>query len=323
MDRDREAWMTLTALPTALAPTGPSPAPAPGRRRARRRGTAGWIFSAPGLLLLLAFLVLPFVLALLLSFTNERMGSPLPTRWIGWENYRRTFTDGEFWQALGNNVIFTLVIVPVQTSIALFLAVLANQQLRGIKLFRAIFFSPIVTGLTVAATIWFLLYDPDSGLINGLLRAISGGALESDWLQSPRMALVAVMIMSVWSSAGFQMIILLAALQEVPQELYEASALDGASGWQQFRHVTLPGLRNPLIFLGTVTTIYAFRLFDQVYVMTNGGPEGHTNTLLLQMISVGFERQSIGRGSAIAVIFFVIVLAITVVQRLAVREDRE
>jgi multiple sugar transport system permease protein len=212
-------------------------------------------------------------------------------------------------------------VVPVQTALALWLAILVNQRLRGVVVFRAIYFSPVVVVMAVAATIWLLLYNPDRGLINGFLRLISFGTLESDWLRSTTMALPAIMIMSIWQGVGFQMIIILAGLQDIPGDLYEAAQVDGATRWEQFRFITLPQLRNTLIFVATVTMILAFRLFDQVWVMTRGGPLDSTRTMMLEMVEVGFERQQIARGSAIAVIFFLIVLSVTVVQRVLLKEE--
>jgi ABC-type sugar transport system permease subunit len=202
-----------------------------------------------------------------------------------------------------------------------FIAYLFLYMLAGVVVFRATYFSPVVVVMAVAATIWLLLYNPDRGLINGFLRLVSFGTLESDWLRSTTMALPAIMIMSMWQGVGFQMIIILAGLQDIPGDLYEAAQVDGATRWEQFRFITLPQLRNTLIFVATVTMILAFRLFDQVWVMTRGGPLGATRTMMLEMVEVGFERQQIARGSAIAVIFFVIVLSVTVVQRVLLKEE--
>jgi multiple sugar transport system permease protein len=291
-------------------------------RRARNRGIAGFLFTLPALGLLLVFLVTPFVLAIGLSFTNQRLGSPIPLRWEGFSNYAETLEDPDFWKAFFNNVWFAAVVVPLQTGFALLLAVLVDRQLPGIRVFRAIYFTPVVMILAVSATIWVLIYSPDRGMANAFLRAVSFGALESDWLDSPTMALPAIMLMSIWQGVGFQMLIILAGLQEIPAELYEASAIDGANRWQQFRYVTLPMLRNTLIFVVTVTTILAFRLFDQIWVMTQGEPLGNTSTMMFELVQVGYERQQIARGSAIAVIFFLIVLAVTAVQRVLIKEER-
>lgn len=301
-----------------------TPAAETSARPARRWNVAPWVFSAPGLLFLTAFLVIPFTLALVYSFTNQRLISPLPTTFVGLDNYTDTLTDSTFWRALVNNVWFVAVVVPVQTALALFLAVLVNSKIRGRVLFRTVYFMPVVTVMAAAAVIWTLLYNPN-GLVNAVMETVTLGAFAPDWLNSTTWALPAIMIMSIWQGVGFQMIILLAALQDVPAERYEAAAIDGAGAWQQFRYVTLPGIRNGLIFVLTVTTILAFRLFDQVWIMPQspGGPLNATRTVMLEMVETGFGDQRIGRGSAIAVLFFVIVLAITVIQRRFVREEGE
>jgi multiple sugar transport system permease protein len=308
--------------------TAPAPAARPARAWGRRRGRLGdgawgYVFSLPGVALLLAFLVVPFGLAIYLSLTSQRLASPLPVEFVGLRNYGRVLGDSDFWHAFRNNLVFAAVVVPVQTALALWMAILVNRRIRAVKVFRAILFLPVVTVLAVAATIWLLLYDPSSGLANGFLRLVTFGAVESDWLQSTAMALPAIMIMSIWQGAGFQMVILLAGLQDIPGELYEAASIDGASRRKQFLYITLPQLRNTLIFVVTVTTILAFRLFDQVYVMTRGGPLGSTNTMMLELVNVGYERKQIARASAIAVIFFVVVLGLTLVQRRLIKEDRD
>lgn len=311
-------------MSTTIATSDPAPPRAQRRRGRSRSSLAGWLFSAPGLLLLAVFTVTPFLLAAYLSFTNERLISPLPTRWVGGDNYAATLTDPTFWTALFNNVVFVVIVVPIQTAFALWLAVLVNSRIRGRIVFRSIYFLPVVTVMAAAAVIWTLLFNPN-GLINAVMETVTFGAFAPDWLNSTTWALPAIMIVSIWQGVGFQMIILLAALQDVPGELYEAAALDGAGAWQQFRNVTLPGIRNGLIFVVTVTTILAFRLFDQVWIMpqTPGGPLNATRTMMLEMVETGYGQQQVGRGSAIAVIFFLIVLLITLVQRRLIREERE
>jgi multiple sugar transport system permease protein len=290
-----------------------------GRGRAER--LMGLAMTLPGILLLLIFLAVPFAMAIGLSVTNQRFGSPLPLRVVGLENYTETLADPAFWKAFFNNLWFAAIVVPLQTGLALWLAVLVNRKMKGIRVFRAIYFAPVVVVMAVAATIWLLLYSPERGLINGFLQFISFGALESEWLDSTTMALPAIILMSIWQGTGFQMVILLSGLQDIPEDLYEAAAIDGANRWEQFRFVTLPQLRNTLLFVVTVTSILAFRLFDQVWVMTRGAPLGSTRTMMLQMVETGFERQQIARGSAIAVIFFLIVLTLTILQRLVIKED--
>ena len=261
------------------------------------RGRDAWSFMLVGIVLLTGFLIVPFLLAVGMSFTSVRLLSPLPTRFLGTQNYERTLSDPDFIQALGNNIRFALLVVPLQTGLALLLALLVNQRRWGVKIFRVIYFMPLTMALTAAATIWKLLYVPDTGFVNGLLGWLTGGTVQPNWLHDQNVALLAILIVGLWQSAGFQMVIFLAGLQDIPAELYEASSIDGAGKWRQFRHITLPGLRNTLIFVITVTSVFAFRLFDSVYIMTKGGPLGSTSTMLLQMFTVGFNQLQIGRGS--------------------------
>jgi multiple sugar transport system permease protein len=281
-----------------------------------------WLLSTPALIGLTAFIVVPFLLALVLSFSNQRLISPLPTRFIGIENYLATFGDAGFWRGLINNVWFVAVVVPLQTGLALFLAILVNSRIRGRVAFRTVYFMPVVTVMAAAAVTWTLLLNPN-GLVNAFLDVITLGSFSPDWLGSTTWALPAIMAVSIWQGTGFQMIILLAALQDVPEELYEAAELDGAGSWKKFLNVTLPGIRNGLIFVVTVTTILAFRLFDQVWIMpqTPGGPLDSTRTMMLHLVETGFGGQAIGRASAVAVIFFILVLVLTLIQRRFIREE--
>lgn len=290
----------------------------------RSDSKVAWAFSTPALVLLGAFIILPFLLAFYLSFTNQRLISPLPTRFVGLDNYTETLTSGSFWKGFFNNVWFVVIVVPVQTAFALWLAILVNRRIPGRVFFRTVFFMPVVTVMAAAAVIWTLLFNAN-GLVNAVMETVTFGAFSPDWLNSTTWALPAMMIVGIWQGVGFQMVILLAALQDVPEVLYEAAAIDGASRWDQFVNVTLPGIRNGLIFVITVTTILAFRLFDQVWIMPRvpGGPLDSTRTMMLELVETGFGAQAIGKGAAIAVIFFVIVLALTLIQRRFIREEGE
>lgn len=315
---------TTTSGQRDRADRGPSePADAGGQTAETRESITGWLFSLPSLALLTVFMIVPFALAIGLSFTNERLISPLPTTFVGLDNYSALLSDSEFYRALVNNVLFAAFVVPVQTVLALWLAILVDRPLRGVKIYRTVYFMPIVVVMAVAATVWRLLYEPDTGVINDVLGFLTFDTLQPEWLRSTTWALPAIVIMSIWQGVGFQMVIILAGLQGIPAVLYEAARVDGASRWQQFRYVTLPQLRNTLIFVVTVTAILAFRLFDQVWVMTQGGPRNSTITMLFQMVEVGFGQQAIARGSAIAVVFFIIVLALTLIQRRFIKEERE
>jgi multiple sugar transport system permease protein len=315
----------MAVMPSGVARAG-GPGVSEGRPRFGVDTITGWLFSAPAVLLIAAFILLPFILAFYFSFTNERLLAPpgRETQWVGLDNYLRVFENPRFWTALGNNVAFSLVVVPLQTFFALFLAIMVNQKLRGVVVFRTIFFMPITVVMAATAVIWIVLLNPQ-GLINAFFEIITLGNFSPDWLGDPAYALAGIIMVSIWASVGFQMVILLAALQDVPESLYEAARLDGANNWQQFLHVTLPGIRNPLLFVLTITTILAFRLFDQVWIMPDrpGGPLDATRTLMVDIVDTGLNQQAVGRGSALSVIFLVIVLAVTIIQRRVVKQEGE
>jgi len=296
----------------------------PARRSSSSSGPA-LLFAAPSLIGLLLFVALPFVLAIVLAFTNLRLGSPLPLEYVGLEQFRRIFADEAFHRALINNAIFALLVVPLQTVLALMLALVLNRRLAGMAWFRTLFFMPVVFPLSLVAVVWVLIFAPGpGGMMNAALDTVTFGAwAPRDFLHDPQLALPAIMLTSIWQGMGFQMVIILAGLQAIPRELYEAARIDGASQWNQFLHVTLPQLRNTLIFVVLVTTILAFRLFDQVQIMTQGGPHYATTTAMYEAVQSAFERQQVARGSAITVVLFVVVLLITALQRRLLRQERE
>jgi multiple sugar transport system permease protein len=303
----------------------PAPAkPKPGSWR-RREAIMGWALSAPALILLSIFLLIPFLMAIGLSFTDQRLipNPNLPTRLVGLRNFARLLEDESFHRALLNNFIFAAVVVPLQTAFALLLAILVNQKLRFGNLFRTVYFAPVVTMMVVVAIVWTFLYNPGAGFINQFLSTVSFGLLGPyDWLNDTKLAFPAIMVLSIWQGVGFQMVIFLAGLQDIPSELYEAAQVDGANLWQQFWSVTLPQLRNTIIFVVIATTILSFKLFAQVLVMTQGGPQEATLTTMLLLYKEGFRQLRVGYASAIAIVFFVIVLGVSLVQRVFLREEK-
>lgn len=317
--------MTVTGSNTMAAPPATAPA-----RQARFTGQAltPWLFAAPALVLLLVFLVLPFALASGFSFTDQRLivNEDLGTRFVGARNYLRLFDDESFWAALRNNFFFVVVVAPLQSLFALLLALLVNQKLAGTRFFRTIYFMPVATTMAVVAVVWTLLYSPDAGVINRLVGALSFGLIgPQDWLRDPALVMPAIMLLSIWQGAGFQMLVFLAGLQSIPHDLYEAATLDGATPWQQFRHITLPMLKNTTIFVLVTTTIAAFQLFTQVQIIAGSGasaPADSFRTMVMLMVQEGFGNGKIGYASAISVVFFIIVLAVSLVQRLVLREER-
>lgn len=281
-------------------------------------------FLTPAAVLLGVFMILPFFMAFILSFTNQRLiPSPRGTQFVGIANYLRVMGDELFKTGLKNNVVFVIVVVPLQTALALGLAILVNIKVKGNKFFRAIYFIPTVTTMVVVSVIWSFLYHPD-GLINGFLTTISFGIWDGiDFLNNTSTAFPAIMLMSIWQGVGFQMLIFLAALQEIPDSFYEAADIDGANTWQQFMYITLPQLKNTTTFVIISTTILAFRLFTQVFVMTNGGPRNSTYTVMLHIYNMAFKRLNIGYASSLTVIFFIIILIISIIQRFVLNDTEE
>lgn len=293
--------------------------------RQRTETRAAWAMLAPAVVLLFIFIIVPFLLAIALSFSNERLiPRPIPTTFVGLRNYQRILVDPDFWQALWNTFRFAAFVVPIQSGLALFLAILINAPLSGRNIFRGIYFLPTVITIVVVSVIWSSLLQAPEGLINGLVQVLSFGLLGPyDWLGTRFLALPTIIVMSIWQGLGFQMLIYLAGLQGISQDLYEAARVDGANRRQQFWHITMPGLRNTHIFVLITTTILAFKLFSQVEVLTQGGPLGATNTLVRYIFVSGFREQRVGFAAAASVIFFVLVLAISLVQRRFLAEERE
>lgn len=345
----------------------------------------GWLMASPAILLLLGFLIIPFLFAFVFAFTNQRLISPNPTEFVGLRNFQRLLTvqilplepvvdeatgepvldeagnftyprlrnftrnnpdypqydglqewtslnigqtrwvllagDAVFMKSLINTFYFTIFIVPLQGGVGLVLALLINQRTRGVNIFRTVYFMPVVVSMVVVSILWSFIYDGQNGLLNNLLAMATFGNFEPvDWLGNPSTALPAILVMSAWQGVGFHMIIWLAGLQTIPFSLYEAAEIDGANAWQQFRYVTWPGLHNTAVFVFITITMQAFALFTQIDVMTRGGPLDSTTTVIFQAVQQGFEKQNIAYGSAISVVFFVMVLTVALIQRYLTRE---
>lgn len=318
-----------TAAPVSTPPAAPALAP---RRRFRRRDNlTGSLMALPAIGGLLAFVAIPFIAAIVYSFYNIQVTQARAPRFVGLSQYVRLFTDPTvsetFLRSLLNNFIFALVVIPVQTGLALLLAVMLNQKLRGMKFFRTFFFMPVVFPMALVAVIWRLVFERSpEGMLNALVNFVTlGNVPAQDWLGSAATAMGAVIVLSIWQGVGFQMVIILAALQEIPVERYEAARLDRATTWQEFRYITVPGIRNTLIFVVLLTTIFAFRVYDQVYILirTAGANEEATQTVLYQATNAVSADNNLGRASAITVILFLIIVAITLIQRRVLKQRSE
>ena len=227
--------------------------------------------------------------------------------------------DALFWKSLKNTLVFALLVAPLQGGLALALALLVNSKLRGRIFFRTVYFLPVVTSMVVVSILWLFMYQ-ESGLVNVVLKSVIPGYAPINFLASESLALPAIIVMSVWQGVGFHMLIWLSGLQTIPGELYEAAKVDGANQWQQFANVTWPGLRRTFVFILVTISIAALGLFTQINVMTQGGPLDSTTTLVFHAYREGFGKQQIGYASAIAVVFFAIVVTVSMIQRRLTRE---
>jgi multiple sugar transport system permease protein len=294
------------------------------RRPARDdQGRAAWLFLAPALAVIGATFFLPIVASLVLSFTDfdiyavARLDN---VQIVGPRNYVTLLSSPLFWLALRNTLYFVLVGGPLSLLVALGAAMLVNARLARFKgVFRTIYFAPFVTTLVAVAIVWRYLYHPTYGLLNYALGGLGIGPV--DWLGTPRWAMPSIIVMAVWKSFGYNMLILIAGLQAIPDELYEAAVLDGAGAWRRFRHVTLPMLAPTLVFVGLVTMIGYFQVFAEPYVMTQGGPLRSTTPMVLLMNAEGFPWWRMGYAAAIAFVLFVLILAGLLVQRALRREE--
>lgn len=296
------------------APRYRPPAPLGGRGtrpRSTRRSLLALLFLAPALVLLGAFVAWPMLSAFRLSFTDSSgFGRE---SWVGLENYARVFTDPGVLSALGNTALYAALFTPTAVIVALVLALALNHPhlpLRGA--FRTALFLPFVVSLAVAAFAWSYLLDPQIGLLNFWLRG--AGVQLGNVLQDPTLAMPTVALVAVWKNFGFYMVIFLAGLQEIPASLREAAVVDGASAWQRFVHITLPMLSNTFAFVLIVALIAALQAFDQIYVMTGGGPFGSTQTIVMEIYESGFRELELGFASALSYVLLVITLLLSLVQ---------
>jgi multiple sugar transport system permease protein len=269
------------------------------------------------------FFVLPVAAGLLLSLTDfdiYAVGAPSSARFVGLGNYRHLLGDATFWKAVSNTLQFVLVGGPLSLAVSLAAALLLNAKLVRLRgLFRTIYFAPVVTTLVSVAIVWRYLYHPRYGLLNFLLGLVGIGPV--DWLGDPHWAMPAIILLAVWKNFGYNMLIFVAGLQVIPQDLYEAAAIDGAGPGRRFRHITLPGLAPTFLFVSVTTMIGYFQLFAEPYVMTQGGPLGATRSLVLFMYEEGFRWWRMGMASAVAVLLLLITLVGTLVQLRWVRRE--
>ena len=280
--------------------------------RARKAITA-WLFLLPSLAVLAAFTLYPMIQAAYLSLTDYNLIRA--AEWVGLDNYVELFNDPSFWNAFRNTVLYAAAVTPVTVVLALALAVFLDRQFVGRAFVRTAIFLPFIVSLGVIAIAWAFLLDPNIGLLSYWLSQV-GTVTEQGVLSDPRWAMPAVMVVGVWKNVGFFMVIYLAGLQSIPEELREAARLDGANAWQRFSNVTLPLLSNQTLLVSVMALIATLQAFDQIYVMTHGGPYFRTETLVMLIYREGFQELRFGYGAAISWVLLAFVLVLSLIQYL-------
>jgi len=270
----------------------------------------GYLFLLPDFLGLLAFLIIPIAYAFFISLHDWNGLSSM--RWNGLDNYAKLFSDAQFWDSLKITATYTLIYVPVVYTVSLGLALLVNQRLPSTRFFRTIFFVPVVLSLVVSSLMWKYIFDERAGLLNFLVGLI--GIQPQPWLGSVELALPSIIIVSVWIQMGYFMVIFIAGLQDIPREYYEAARIDGANRWQMFLRITLPLLKPTSLFVIVISLIGSFQVFDQVWVMTKGGPARATQVTAVYIYQQAFQYLNLGYGSAVAFVLFIVILGFSLLQ---------
>lgn len=303
---------------------GAAPASPPARRPGRwRQDLTGWAFALPFVVIFAIFLAGPVVASMVLSFTSfglRDLRNPIGTDVVGLANYAALLKDARFWTSLLNTAYFVVVGVPLTLVLGLAVALAVDRGINRFRtLFRVGYYLPVVTSIVAIAVVWRFVLNPDQGLVNAVLDRL--GIQGPDWLGNPSLAMPAIIAMGAWRNLGFAMIVFLAGLQTIPRSLYEAASIDGASRWDQFRHVTMPLLRPTTLFIVVITTIGYLQLFEEPFVMTGGGPLDRTLSVSMYMYQQGFTFFHQGYAAAVAWVLFLIVAAVAFVQFRVLRSE--
>ena len=312
--------MTVPALAQRRVPTEATPVASAGRWR---EDLTGWAFAAPFMILFGTFLAFPIIASFALSFTSfglRDLASPIGATFVGLKNYVDLLADPLFWKSLINTFYFVVIGVPITLGLGL---LIANALNRGVTKFRTAFrvgyYLPVITSIVAIAVVWRFLLNPDVGLINMMLASL--GITGPAWLADPLLAMPSIIAMAVWRNLGFAMVVFLAGMQAIPATLYEAASIDGAGRWQLFRFITIPMLRPTILFMTVITTIGYLQLFEEPFVMTDGGPLDSTLSVTMYMYQQGFKFFHQGYASAVAYVLFVIVAFVAFLQFKFLRSD--
>ncbi|MDC0835568.1 lactose ABC transporter permease [Leptolyngbya valderiana BDU 20041] len=268
-----------------------------------------YLFLLPAGLVLLVTVFFPTAQAFLLSFTRYEYDLTQAPQWIGWANFQRLWVDPIFWQTLRQTLLYLVGVVPILVTVPLGLAILVNRPLKGISWFRAFYYTPVILSMVVAGLAWKYLYA-ENGLFNQILQQL-GVENGFPWLTSPKFALFSVMAVTVWKGLGYYMVVYLAGLQSIPEELYEAASLDGSDGWRKHWDITVPLMRPYLLLVGTISALSATKVFEEVYVMTQGGPRNSSKTVVYYLYEQAFDRLEISYACTIGLVLFLLILGLS------------
>ncbi|MEW1691133.1 carbohydrate ABC transporter permease [Streptomyces sp. NPDC091265] len=295
----------MSTVPSAVR----RPARSPG---SRRTGRSGFLFVLPFLVLFALFLVLPLIWGLWMSFTDSSLTGHGGGTFVGMANYADALADSQMWSSLGNTAVFTLLSSVPLVLVALVMALLVHTGLPGQWLWRLAFFAPYLLPVAVVWQVWLMLFQPDLGLFNSMLRGIGLDGI--GWLVEEKYAMWAVVLVTVWWTVGFNFLLYLAALQAVPDHLHEAAAIDGAGAWRRLWSITLPQLRRTTGLIAVLQVLASLKVFDQIYLLTRGGPNGSTRPVLEYIYDTGFTGYRLGYASAISYVFFAILIVLSIGQ---------
>lgn len=277
----------------------------------------GYLMATPALVLLTLFVFIPIVRAVVISMESWDLLSP--PRWVGLKNYAELLKDSQWWETLRRTAKFALMYVPSLYIMSMILALICKHIPKVTGIFRTAFFMPVILSSVVTGLIWKLMYDERTGVINNFAEALFGTRIP--WLSSPEWALIAVLIVNVWMQMGYYMIIILAGLQDIPKDYYEAARIDGANPIQQFFHITIPNLKSTNVFVITMSFINSFQAYDQVVMLTKGGPARATTLAVQDIYDRAFGLYDMGYASAQAICLFIVILVITLLQFRFMRDD--
>ena len=276
-----------------------------------KKMSSAWLFVIPALIPLIVFWIYPILRSICISFTDWDYMSPT-YNFVFFDNFIALFRDQRFYDALWNTVVFTLGTLLPTIVLGLMLALLLQKSFKGSGIIKFILFSPWITPTVAVSIVWTWIYDPGTGIANTILNLFGLPGLQ--WIKSSQTAMLAVIIVTVWKSLGYAMVFYLSALEKVPKELYEASGMDGAKSWQRFRDVTIPCISPTTFFLMIITMVNSLQAYDQIQILTQGGPSGSTRTLLYMYYQLGFEEFNMGQATAVAIVLIVITVLLSVIQ---------